>query len=89
MNLPRLSLLLVAPLALCLMGADSPRPYTRSRIVESEEGSLSNAYAAVQLIEIGGCQYVLAQVRGSYAGVSIVHHAACTNPAHNRAPSTP
>ncbi len=67
----RPSLLLAIPLALCLMGADSPQPNTRSRDIGDFH---------LTLTEMGGCQYVMAYRYGT--GVSIVHHAACTNPAH-------
>ncbi len=77
LRLPRLSLFLVAPLALCLMGADASRPNTRSRDL---------GFGRIQLIEMGGCEYVLAY-RGE--GVAIVHHAACTNPAHVTKPVAP
>ncbi len=86
---PRLSLFLAVPLTLCLMGADAHRPYTRSRFVRAEEGPMPNAYAQVELIEMGGCQYVLVLARGRDESVSIVHHAACTNPAHTVKPSAP
>ncbi len=77
----KLSLLLAVPLALCLMGAATPSTYTTE---------LRVAGARVVLIEMGGCQYVLATSGGpSNQPVSIVHHAACTNPAHTVKPSTP
>ncbi len=83
----RLSLLLAVPLALCLMGADAPSTYTTSREVTSRGRDTAVAY--IQLIEMGGCQYVVAACRLGDGGVSIVHHAACTNPVHTVKPSTP
>ncbi len=88
LHLPRLSLFLVAPLALCLMGADAPRPYTTSRIIRIEEDGFYMR-VKLQLTEIGGCQYVVALPADNRAGVSIVHHAACTNPAHVAKPVAP
>ncbi len=75
----RLSLLLAVPLALCFLGAAAPATYTRERALP--EGG------TVYLTEIGGCHYVIAFRYGT--GVSIIHHAACTNPAHTVKPSTP
>jgi hypothetical protein len=70
--------LLLIPLALCLLGAAAPS-YTTQRLVNT---NTRFAEAHLSLVEMGGCQYVIGRTNMRTGGVSIVHHAACTNPAH-------
>ena len=66
----------LAAVATLLIGA---APFTRSR----EIGWQTQGRFKVELVEVGGCDYVIAQGIWGYAGgVAITHHAACNNPVH-------
>ncbi len=64
-------------LASMLMGAASPG--TRQRVLNRGEMQ-PNIY--LQIAEVGGCEYVVAQTMAGDGGVAVTHHAACTNPTH-------
>jgi hypothetical protein len=60
----------------------SPQPQAlRSEVYDTASG----APAQLVLAELDGCSYVIAyRCRFEESGVSVVHHAACRNPAHTR-----
>lgn len=82
----RLPFLLALPLLLGLLGAAAPATYTTHRHLDRDDGGVS---ARLDMVEMGGCQYLVART-GYDGAISIVHHAACTNPVHAATkPSTP
>lgn len=58
--------------------------YTTSREVIPTGAKSDDRWRVIgiQIVEVGGCQYVLASKSSSDSSPSIVHHGACTNPAH-------
>ena len=70
-----------------LLGAVAAPGFTSHRTVHPLNGNNAGWLAVdLQLVELGGCTYVLAMKRESDTGVSITHHAACVNPAHRPTP---
>lgn len=69
--------------AALLLGASNPG--ATSRIINDDMGGNDFpplARVRIQLVELGGCQYVVCQSFGSGATVTVIHHAACRNPLH-------
>jgi hypothetical protein len=84
-------LIVVAVTIVCVpsRAKDDTRRSGPESVVLDQDG-LGHVTARVRLIELGGCQYVVA-IGGSGGNVTVfvTHHAACTNPIHQSHPSTP
>lgn len=85
-----LTLLLILASAMALGAAAAASwPNTQHRSFQPPDGISPNgmrrgmSLVTVQLMEVGGCSYVVAAKSSEESSPAITHHAACQNPAHS------